>query len=203
MKSAMVKGLTVALLQLVIVGSLAAKFAHDRATCPRVWVKTGYYDPELPIRGRYASLQLELDAPGVFQEKPLIEQKPTPLEKQAGHEATDKNSKPNKPPYVPVWDSKPVRLEVHASKLMAVADPKSNISARYMRDTEGRVRIALLEPVDFFVPEHAANIPGWRWPHPSNVEWWAEVTVPKKGPPRPIRLGVKPARGQIILLPQR
>jgi len=67
MKSAIVKGLAVALLQLVIVGSLAAKFAHDRATCPRVWVRTAYYDPDLPIRGRYASLQLEVDAPEYFK----------------------------------------------------------------------------------------------------------------------------------------
>ena len=54
MKSGLTKGLLVAALQLMIVGSLAAKYAHDRATRPRVWVKVGYYDPDLPIRGRYA-----------------------------------------------------------------------------------------------------------------------------------------------------
>lgn len=203
MKSAIAKGLAVALLQLVIVGSLAAKFAHDRAICPRVWVRTDYYDPNLPIRGRYASLQLEIDAPGVFQEKPLVEQKPTPFNSmQPGYEATDKNAKPNNPRYVPVWDSKPVRLEVHDGKLIAVADAKSNVSARYMRDAEGHVTIALLDPMDIFVPEHAANLPGWQWPRRTNVEWWAEVTVPKKGPPRPIRLGIKQTDGQIMPLPQ-
>jgi hypothetical protein len=203
MKSAIVKGLAVALLQLVIVGSLAAKFAHDRATCPRVWVRTAYYDPDLPIRGRYASLQLEVDAPGVFQEKPLVEQKPTPYEiMHPSKEAADKDAKPDKPRYVPVWDSKPVRLEVQDGKLIAMPDPKSNISARYMRNTEGRVTIALQEPVDIFVPEHAANLPGWQWPRPNNIEWWAEVTVPKKGSPRPIRLGIKQAGGQIMPLPQ-
>ena len=203
MKSAMAKGLAVALLQLVIVGSLAAKFAHDRATCPRVWVRTAYYDPDLPIRGRYVSLQLEVEAPGVFQEEPLVEQKPAPYE--IGHpnkEATDKSEKSAKPRYVPVWDSKPVRLEVQGGKLIAVTDPKSNISARYTRDTEGRVMMILLEPVDIFVPEHAANLPGWQWPRRSSVEWWAEVTVPKKGPPRPIRLGIKQAGEQIMPLPQ-
>ena len=203
MKSGLVKGLAVALLQLVIVGSLAAKFAHDRATCPRVWVRTAYYDPDLPIRGRYASLQLEVEAPGVFQEKPLVEQRPTPYDvMHPSKEASDKGTKPDKPHYMPVWDSKLVRLEVRDGELIAMADPKSNISARYMRDGEGRVTIALLEPVDIFVPEHAANLPGWQWPRRDNVEWWAEVTVPKKGPPRPIRLGVKPAGGQIIPLPQ-
>ncbi len=202
MKSAVVRGLTVALLQLVIVGSLAVKFAHDRATCPRVWVRTAYYDPDLPIRGRYASLQLEVDAPGVFQEKPLVEQKPTPFDKmQPGYDVTH-NSKPTKPRYVPVWDSKPVRLEVHDGKLIAVTDPKSNISANYRRDTDARVSIALQEPVDIFVPEHAANLPGWQWPRRTNVEWWAEVTIPKKGPPRPIRLGIKQGDGRMMPLPQ-
>jgi len=200
MKSAIVKGLAVALLQLAIVGSLAAKFAHERATCPRVWVRTAYYDPDLPIRGRYASLQLEVEAPGVFQEKPLIEQKPTPFDPMHPGYATDKNAR-SKPRYVPVWDSKPVRLEVVEGKLVAVADAKSKISARYMRDSEGHVTIALLEPVDIFVPEHAANLPGWQWPRGTNVEWWAEVTVPKKGPPRPLRLGIKQANGQLMPLP--
>jgi hypothetical protein len=43
-----------------------------------------------------------------------------------------------------------------------------------------RVRIA------FFIPEHVAD-PSIR---PAGEELWAEVTVPPKGPPRPIQLGV-------------
>src|SRR5690348_6439853 len=85
MKSGIARGLLVAALQLMIVSSLAAKFAHDRATCPRVWVKVGYYDPDLPIRGRYAALQIELDTPGLFPEKPLVEdlRNETPATKSA------------------------------------------------------------------------------------------------------------------------
>ena len=45
----------------------------------------------------------------------------------------------------------------------------------------------LAEPVAFFIPEHAAD--------PSRIapgeELWAEVSVPAKGPPRPIRLAIK------------
>lgn len=200
MKSAMAKGVAVALLQLGIVGSLAAKFAHERATSPRVWVRTGYYDPDLPIRGRYASLRLEVEAGDVFEEKPLVEQRPTPYDTTpTGTQAEDKNRKPR---YVPVWESKPVRLEARDGKLIAVADPKSNIFARYIRDFNGQVTIALAEPVDIFVSEHAANLPGWQWRRQGNVEWWVEVTVPKKGPPRPLRLGIKQADGQIMPLPQ-
>ena len=47
----------------------------------------------------------------------------------------------------------------------------------------------LSSPVVFFVPEHA-EAP--RLAH--GDELWAEVTIPRKGPPRPIQLAIK--RGQ-------
>ena len=52
------KGILLAGLQCALVLSLAGKLVYDRATRPRVWVKTQRYDPDLPIRGRYLSLQL-------------------------------------------------------------------------------------------------------------------------------------------------
>ena len=45
--------------------------------------------------------------------------------------------------------------------------------------------VALLDtPVAYFIPEHAVD-------PSSRPGLMAEVTVPRKGPPRPIRLGVK------------
>ena len=44
----------------------------------------------------------------------------------------------------------------------------------------------LTEPVAYFIPEHAAD-PSVR---PAGEELWAEVSIPRRGPPRPIRLGV-------------
>lgn len=48
-----------------------------------------------------------------------------------------------------------------------------------------------------FVPEHV--------PDPSirvaGEELWGEVSVPRKGPPRPVRLGVKRGTGAIEPLP--
>jgi hypothetical protein len=52
------KGLILAGLQALMVLSLTGKLFYDRATCPRVWVKTAPWDPNLPIRGRYLLLQL-------------------------------------------------------------------------------------------------------------------------------------------------
>jgi hypothetical protein len=44
----------------------------------------------------------------------------------------------------------------------------------------------LSPPVTFFLPEHAAG-PLLR----RGDEIWAEVTIPRKGPPRPIQLALK------------
>ena len=47
--------------------------------------------------------------------------------------------------------------------------------------------VAVQARLAYFIPEHAAD-PSIR---PADEELWAEVTVPRKGPPRPIQLGVK------------
>ena len=56
-------GVSVALLviQLALVSSIAAKYLYQRWRCPRVWTRTAAIDPELPMRGRYLSLQLTVD----------------------------------------------------------------------------------------------------------------------------------------------
>ncbi len=54
-------GLILAALHLALVGSLGVKLLADRATCPRVWVRTAPVDPNLPIRGRYVRLGLEVE----------------------------------------------------------------------------------------------------------------------------------------------
>ncbi len=52
------KGLVLAIVQVVLVVSVAAKFSIDRARLPRVWVKTQSVDPYLPVRGRYIAMRL-------------------------------------------------------------------------------------------------------------------------------------------------
>jgi len=47
--------------------------------------------------------------------------------------------------------------------------------------------ISTTEPVAFFIPEKVPD-PSIR---PQGEELWVEVTVPREGPPRPIRLGVR------------
>jgi hypothetical protein len=112
------KGIVLGALQCALVLSLTGKLLYDRATYPRIWVKTMPWDPNLPIRGRYLSLMLAPDAGA------------------------------------PYFD----------------------------RTTNQRVA--------FFVPEHPTEVDALRF-RPNAPEVWAEVTIPRKGPPRPIRIGIK------------
>jgi hypothetical protein len=121
------KGIMLGALQCALVLSLTGKLFYDRATCPRVWVKTQPYDPNLPIRGRYLSLMLAPDA---------------------GTQYFDRTNQ---------------------------------------------------QQVVFFVPEHQTEIESIRFRRDA-PELWAEVTIPRKGPPRPIRLGVK-RDGQVQPVP--
>src|SRR2546423_614044 len=58
--NALQKGLLLGVVQIALVTSLAAKLSWDRHRFPRTWAKAGTWDPDLPIRGRYLGLQLEI-----------------------------------------------------------------------------------------------------------------------------------------------
>jgi hypothetical protein len=53
-------GIALALAHAALVGTLGAKLLADRARLPRAWARTLPYDPDLPIRGRYVRLRLEV-----------------------------------------------------------------------------------------------------------------------------------------------
>jgi hypothetical protein len=76
-----------------------------------------------------------------------------------------------------------VRLTVQNGHLVGVADP-SGTGERIVPCGKGA---ELVDAVPFFLPEHAPD-PTRR---AAGEELWVEVSVPRKGPPRPIRLGVK------------
>jgi len=164
--SASRKGIILAVLQLAIVASLAAKYAIDRTRFPRVWTRTAVYDPNLPIRGRYLRVQLRVDADRVYDSAEL-----------------PKGNQIN------FW-SEQRDIYLHAENGHLVASPAptpTGLRVTRWKTRTGEVVTALSEPVDFFLPEHAVD-PSWR---KAGEELWIEVTVPKKGPPRPIRLAVK------------
>jgi len=79
-----------------------------------------------------------------------------------------------------------VRLQVRDGRVIGwIDDSVSSSSVRWTRG-QGSGSARLAEPVAFFIPERVPD-PSAR---PRGEELWAEVTIPRKGPPRPIRLGV-------------
>jgi len=53
-------GVTLALVQLILVSAVALKYATDRARLPSAWARTVPFDPSLPVRGRYVRLRLQV-----------------------------------------------------------------------------------------------------------------------------------------------
>lgn len=79
-----------------------------------------------------------------------------------------------------------VLLEAREGRLRGIPDASSPLAIT-IDSVQGRPRAALARPVAFFIPEHA--------PDPSvrrtGEELWVEVTIPRRRPPRPIRLGIR------------
>ena len=169
----LIKGLVLAAVQVGLVASVGAKLLYDRATRPRVWTLSAPYDPNLPIRGRYVSLQLVVEPRGVRETKP---------------------GSTSQPPQSITLRVEGDRLVAEAKAPQLTYDP-SDLHLRLI-DRRGEKLTVLAEPVAFFIPEHIPD-PSRR---PEGEELWVEVTIPKKGSPRPIRLGVKNGDGPIIPL---
>jgi len=171
-----VKGAVIAAVQVALVASLGAKLLYDRATRPRVWALTTSYDPNLPVRGRYVSLQIVVEPRNIPE--------------------TERGAAPK--------FQSPVTLHVEDDRLVAEEDPEAvryDPSALHVRTfSRGGAALTVLDrPVAFYIPEDIPD-PSRR---PPGEELWAEVTIPKKGPPRPIRLGVKQGDGPIVPLELR
>jgi hypothetical protein len=79
-----------------------------------------------------------------------------------------------------------VRLQAAGDRLQGVLDDEGPLRVRLDSTPEG-LAAGLDDAVAFFIPEHLPD-PSVR---PRGEELWAEVTVPHRGPPRPIRLGVR------------
>ena len=168
------RGLALAGLQGVLVASLGGTFLWERATRPRAWAKTAPVDPRLPVRGRYLALGLELPLTGL------------PPERQA---PSGSAGAPRPLPYVRV------RLVPEGSVLKAVYQDEAlgpwgtgtGLEGGRVEWIHGQPFVRIQEPVLFFIPESGPD-PSIRTP---GQELWVEVTLPRRGPPRPIRLGIR------------
>jgi hypothetical protein len=160
------RGWLLTALHLALVASLAGKYLIDRQTLPRGWVRVQPYDPELLVRGRYVQLRLETRVDDALR----------PAKgRQAFLEAGG------------FWCG-PARLEMDRAGLIL----KRNESGKQLWIGTAGGRYFLQDPVAYFIPEKVAD-PSRR---PAGEELWVEVSMPRQGPPRPIRLGVR--RGGVL-----
>lgn len=164
------RGLVIAAVQVLLVAGVAGKLLYDRRVLPSAWAPTTGVDPYLPIRGRYVELRLVVD----------VDPADAPMARESGEA-------------VLAW----ARLSVADGRLRATRVPVPE--DRFLEEAEGEAvqqletpagRLwTLVEPIAFFLPEAG--------PDPTRLAegetLWAEVTVPSDGPPRPIRLEVRPA----------
>ena len=174
------KAVVVAVIQVLIVCSLGAKLLYDRHTRPQVWFKTARYDPNLPIRGRYLALQLELNDPRSLEELAqkfgAVPQTPwTGFDYECGS-IIARDGVP-----AAVFDDSPTY-------------DCDNLRFGRWTTAGGALHLRLEDPVLFFIPDTAQDPRGTR----TGDETWVLATIPRKGPPRPIALGVKKAGGTDI-----
>jgi hypothetical protein len=159
------KGLLIALLHVVIVSSLGAKFLYDRIHRPRVWIRSAVYDPNLPIRGKYLSLSIEVPAEGFTKQDQMYGTYPKEY------------FTPNR-----------CNLVLRGEQLLAVADERGDFWVNVQRRDNSLIAI-IDGQTAYFLPEHKSG----SVLHDRSEELWIEATIPRKGPPRPIRLGIKKA----------
>lgn len=172
-------------IQLLLVSSIAAKYLYQRWRCPRVWTRAAAYDPEMAMRGRYLSLQLTVD--GCQSKLPSAAQAVFPR---------DINGAVAPGPYT-IRASRQTQfradLKVENNRFVAIRIPDQDNSAagQQVSASPGAPCSAMYldAPVDFYIAEDAES----PLPLKSGQELWIEVTVPPKGPPRPIQLALKDA----------
>jgi hypothetical protein len=164
--NALQRGLLFAALQVAMVSSLGAKLLWDRGHLPRGWAETRGYDPNLIIRGRYTKISLLVKADRVFPGPDAASSRTAPFNRGYG--------------------GRNVYLTVENGKVVAnPTDQQTGLSVSWLEWRDGEKLAVLNPPVAFFLPEHAAD--PTRIPRADTL--FLEVTVPKKGPPRPIRFG--------------
>jgi hypothetical protein len=174
---------TLLVIQLAIVSSVAAKYLYERSTCPRVWTKTAAYDPDLVMRGRYLSLQLTVDGCG----STLPSGKNADFPRNVDGTVRSQTFTVRGP--IDTLEF-PAKLDVKNNKLIAIHQRDGNPrDAQWVSALQNTAcdQMRLRQPVNFYIAEHARS----PLPTKRGDELWIEVTVPHKGPPRPIQLALK------------
>ncbi|MGB8478845.1 MAG: hypothetical protein WCE63_08390 [Acidobacteriaceae bacterium] len=165
-------------IQLVLVLSVAGKYWYERKTCPRVWVETAQYDPNMPLRGRYLGLQLTVNACSLPRDKAQFS---PGFAYPGGHS-------------LGAWTWNVVLVAQDGHLVPRVVDPEAvpeGVERLTLREKQPCDSAPVAQGTTFYIPDTA------RGPFPlvKGETLWVEVTVPPSGPPRPIQLAVSSAAG--------
>jgi len=182
---ATVSGLSLVLLavQAVLVCTVVASYAWQRHHYPRVWTRAYGYDPQLPLRGRYLSLQVSIDGCSST----------LPSAKQALFQRDFTGAvKPGPYAIQPVPNVQfSASLQVVNGQLQAVFlsnEEQRRFGQIVQAQPEKPCQQMLLRaPVNFYIADNAPNL----FPLRPNQQLWIELTIPPQGPPRPIQLALK------------
>ena len=155
-------GLRLAGVQAALMLSTGLLFWVDRQISPRAWVPTAPVDPNLPIRGRYITLNLVVPFIPTRTDVPTID-------------------------LVGSWQH--VQLRVEADRLQAVQKVRAGFSNHggVIQLNEGSLVVNPGPELAFFIPPDVKD-PSIR---PDGNTLWVEVTLPGLGTPRPIQLGLE------------
>jgi hypothetical protein len=170
-------------IQLAVVSSIAAKYLYQRSTCPKVWTCAVAYDPSMVMRGRYISARLYADACGLLpdQTKDVVA------------------NASRVPGYLDMADGSTFlqgKIGASQGKLAVLYIEKGKAKKTDQQlvwpQSGDCSKVALWTPVDFYLSEKAQS----PFPLLKGSELWVEVTVPPKGPPRPLAMAIKGGNGQ-------
>ncbi len=168
--------------QLLLVSTIAAEYLYQRWTCPRVWTRAAAIDPQLPMRGRYLALQLTVD--GCHSTLPSAKNANFPRDVNGAVKPGPYVLRPNAVDFF-------ANLKVVNNILVAVRleGTEDSTAGEEVVGTPGSPcdQMQLASTTDFFISETAQR----PLPLQPGQELWIEVTVPPKGPPRPMQLALK------------
>lgn len=164
-------GVTLLVVQVLLVLSIGAKYEWERHHCAMVWARSQQFDPYQPLRGRYLAISVYANACGLSRSDEIYAIVTDPQ--------TDR------------WNVVPaVRNGELAPKV--VGKTQAGPTQQLVLDPGIPCEHARLSGMsDFFVPEHAKS----PFPLQKGQELWVLVTVPPSGPVRPVKLAISDSQG--------
>ena len=176
--------LALIVVQLALASSFAAKYFYQRWTCPRAWTRAVGADPDVSSHGRYLRLRLMVD--GCQSTLPSAKLATFPRDVNGAVKPGPYVLRPEPQPayfnaYLKVVNNRLVAVRVEGQEDAAMGE---GITAMPGTSCD---QMNLDDSVDFLYPKHTHS----PLPLKPGQELWVEVTVPPKGPPRPLQIALK------------